>query len=51
VRVAQAVEGDAVDSGGPEGRLEDARPERAGVEVRVAILHRLPLGRPVVTGF
>jgi hypothetical protein len=37
--------------GGPEGRLQDARPERAGVDVRVAILHRLPLGRPVVTGF
>jgi hypothetical protein len=37
--------------GGPEGRLQDARPERAGVDVRVAILHRLHLGRPVVTGF
>jgi len=37
--------------GGPEGRLQDARPERAGMDVRVAILHRRHLGRPVVTGF
>jgi len=41
MRVAQAMHGAPFNPGGPECRLEEAGPEGAGIDVRVALLHRL----------